>query len=129
MSRIAHFFQLRSAWTAGSTLPGGDFEPNEFDQQVLRARNRWEFLDEAQAHRLVTAYGTRLERILGDAKSVSELGPQFAGGVTGAEVRYLAQHEWAQSADDILWRRGKSGLLASPAEAEALGRFLSENAA
>src|SRR5690349_24638564 len=27
MSRIAHFFQLRSAWTARSTLPGGDFEP------------------------------------------------------------------------------------------------------
>jgi glycerol-3-phosphate dehydrogenase len=129
LARVAHFFQLRSRWTAQSTLPGGDFEPDAFDQQVLRARNRWEFLDETQAHRLVTAYGTRLERILGDAKSLADLGPQFAGGVTGAEVRYLVQHEWAQTADDILWRRGKSGLLATPQEAEALGRFLSENAA
>ena len=129
LSRVAHFFQLRSQWTAGSTLPGGDFEPDAFDQQVLQARNRWEFLDETQAHRLVMAYGTRLERILGGAKSLADLGPQFAGGITGAEVHYLMQHEWAQTAEDILWRRGKSGLLASPQEAEALGRFLSENAA
>jgi glycerol-3-phosphate dehydrogenase len=128
LSRIAHFFQLRSRWTAQSTLPGGDFEPDAFDQQVLRARNRWTFLDEAQAHRLVSAYGTRLERILGDAKNPDQLGPQFPGGVTGAEIRYLMQHEWAQTADDVLWRRGKSGLLASPQDAEAVGRFLSENA-
>jgi glycerol-3-phosphate dehydrogenase len=37
------------------------------------------------------------------------------------------QHEWAQNAEDILWRRGKSGLLATTEEAEALGRFLNEN--
>jgi glycerol-3-phosphate dehydrogenase len=34
-------------------------------------------------------------------------------------------HEWAQTADDILWRRTKAGLLMSPAQrarvAEALG--------
>jgi glycerol-3-phosphate dehydrogenase len=129
MSRIGQFFQLRPRWTAGSTLPGGDFEPDEFDQQVLRARNRWTFLDEAQAHRMVKAYGTRIERILGGATSKPDLGQEFAGGVTEAEVRYLIEHEWAQTAEDILWRRGKSGLMASREEAEALDRFLRENAA
>ena len=58
------------------------------------------------------ARGSR--RILGDAKSYDDLGPRFAGGLTGAEVRYLMQHEWAQTAEDILWRRGKSGLAGQP---------------
>jgi glycerol-3-phosphate dehydrogenase len=129
MSRIAHFFQLRSAWTARSTLPGGDFKPDEFDRQVQDARGRWPFLDETQAHRMVAAYGTRIERILGGATNIDQLGPQFAGGVTAAEVDYLTAHEWAQTAEDVLWRRGKSGLLATPDESDALAQFISKNAA
>jgi glycerol-3-phosphate dehydrogenase len=129
LARVAHFFQLSPAWTEQSTLPGGEFGADEFDQQVARARNRWAFLDETQAHRLVAAYGTRIERILGEAGSLDALGPLFAGGVTAAEVRYLMQHEWARTAEDVLWRRGKSGLLAGKAEAEALERFIKENAA
>ena len=27
-----------------------------------------------------------------------------------AELRYLHEHEWARSADDVLWRRTKRGL-------------------
>jgi glycerol-3-phosphate dehydrogenase len=129
MSRVAHFFQLRSAWTAQSTLPGGDFKPDEFAQQMRDARTRWPFLDETQAHRLVAAYGTRLERILGGATNIQQLGRQFGGGVTEAEVHYLIGHEWAQTAEDVLWRRSKSGLLATPEEVEALDRFINENAA
>jgi glycerol-3-phosphate dehydrogenase len=129
MSRIAHFFQLRSAWTVRSTLPGGDFKPDEFDRQVQDARGRWPFLDETQAHRMVAAYGTRIERILGGATNIDQLGPRFAGGVSAAEVDYLIAHEWAQTAEDVLWRRGKSGLLATPDEGDALARFISKNAA
>jgi glycerol-3-phosphate dehydrogenase len=129
LARIAHFFQLRPPWTAQSSLPGGEFGADEFDQQITRARNRWDFLEEAQAHRLVAAYGTRIGRILGDAKSVDQLGATFAGGVTAAEIRYLMQHEWAQSAEDVLWRRTKSGLVASATDVDALERFIKENAA
>jgi glycerol-3-phosphate dehydrogenase len=129
LSRIGHFLQLGVNWTAQSTLPGGDFKPGLFDSQVQDARGRWPFLDETQAHRMVAAYGTRLERILGGATNVDQLGPQFGGGVTATEVHYLIEHEWAQTADDVLWRRGKSGLLSTPEETAALARFLSENAA
>jgi glycerol-3-phosphate dehydrogenase len=120
---------LRSAWTVQSTLPGGEFKPDEFTQQMQDARGRWPFLDDMQAHRLVAAYGTRLERILGGATNRDQLGQQFAGGVTEAEVHYLIAHEWAQTAEDVLWRRGKSGLVATPDEAAALERFIKENAA
>jgi glycerol-3-phosphate dehydrogenase len=124
LARAAHFFHARPAWTAGSTLPGGDFAPDEFDQQVTRARNRWEFLTDTEAHRLVQAYGTRIELVLGAAKSADELGPAFGGGLTAAEVRYLAAHEWAETAEDILWRRTKAGLAATPAQQQKLAEYL-----
>ena len=49
---------------------------------------------------------------------MDELGPRFAGDLTGAEVRYLVDNEWAQSADDVLWRRSKLGLKATPEAAQ-----------
>jgi glycerol-3-phosphate dehydrogenase len=128
LARIAHFFHARPPWTAGSTLPGGDFAPDEFDQQVTRARNRWEFLDDKETRRLVHAYGTRIELILGAAKSADELGPQFGGGLSGAEVRYLMKHEWAETIEDVLWRRSKAGLAAGAAERQKLAEFMRSQA-
>ena len=58
------------------------------------------------------------------AKSAEELGTRFGADLTEAEVRYLMQHEWAESADDVLWRRSKLGLLFSEEQKEALGRFM-----
>ena len=48
----------------------------------------------------------------------------FTGDLTAAEVRYLVEHEWAQTAEDVLWRRSKFGLTATDAEREALSRFM-----
>ena len=55
---------------------------------------------------------------------MDDLGPRFASDLTGAEVRYLVENEWAQSADDVLWRRSKLGLTATPEQHTALGRFI-----
>jgi glycerol-3-phosphate dehydrogenase len=55
---------------------------------------------------------------------MNELGPRFAGDLTGAEVRYLVENEWAQSADDVLWRRSKLGLKATPEQRSALEQFI-----
>jgi glycerol-3-phosphate dehydrogenase len=96
---------------------------------VTQARARWSFLDAIQVERMVRAYGTRLERILGGAASLSDLGPAFAGDLTGAEVRYLMRDEWAQSAEDVLWRRTKTGLRASAKDADALAQFMASEAA
>ena len=60
------------------------------------------------------AYGTRVGGILGSANSLDDLGPRFGADLTGAEVRYLMAHEWAQTADDVLWRRSKLGLRLTP---------------
>jgi len=124
LARIAHFFPMRPPWTATSILPGGDFPEGGFNTQVAAVLAQWPFLSEPQARRLTHAYGTRVERVLKDARSVEDLGPRLAGDLTAAEVRYLVENEWAQSAEDVLWRRSKQGLYASEDERNALGEFI-----
>jgi len=124
MARLATFFGAPPPWTAGSTLPGGDFTPDGFDDLVAETVRRWSFLAMPHARRLVHAYGLRLERMLKAAQSMDDLGPRFAGDLTGAEVRYLVENEWAQSADDVLWRRSKLGLTATPEQRAALDQFV-----
>ncbi|MGE0678858.1 glycerol-3-phosphate dehydrogenase [Pseudolabrys sp.] len=124
--RIGKFFKMHPPWTHHATLPGGDFAADEFTVQLTRARNRWPFLSADTAARMVQAYGTRIDRILGEAKSFDDLGPRFIGDLTGAELRYLAAQEWAQTADDVLWRRTKLGLMASGQDREEIARFLAK---
>ena len=85
---------------------------------------RWPFLTRPHARRLLHAYGLRMERILKDARSMDELGQCVAGDLSEAEVRYLVENEWAQTADDVLWRRSKIGLLASKEQVAALERLM-----
>jgi glycerol-3-phosphate dehydrogenase len=113
-------------WTANSQLPGGEFGAQDFYDVLAEAIGRWPFLSEPHARRLVRAYGTRIERILGEAGSMQDLGQRFAGDLTAAELRYLVEQEWAETADDVLWRRSKLGLKASTEDRVAINRFIAE---
>jgi glycerol-3-phosphate dehydrogenase len=128
VSGLTPFYPMSPRWTAKKPLPGGDFAWTQFDDQVDSARERWRFLSEAQAQRLVAAYGSRLEAVLGNAKDRAELGPAFGAELTGAEVRYLMTKEWARFPDDILWRRSKLGLTMPPRDREALAAFMATEA-
>ena len=55
---------------------------------------------------------------------MDDLGERFTADLTAAEARYLVENEWAQSAEDVLWRRSKLGLKATPGEIAALDRFI-----
>jgi glycerol-3-phosphate dehydrogenase len=124
VSRLTPFYPMSPRWTAKAALPGGDFAWAQFDAQIDHARERWRFLTEAQAQRLIAAYGSRLGDVLGDAGSRAELGPGFGPELTGAEVRYLMTKEWARFPDDILWRRSKLGLTMPPGDRDALATFI-----
>jgi glycerol-3-phosphate dehydrogenase len=126
MARMAHFFQGRAPWTAKVPLPGGDMRWDAAETHVARALRTWPFLGEAQARRLVRAYGTRLDSVLGDAKSRADLGPWF-GELPAAEVRHLMTNEWARQPDDVLWRRTKLGLVLSKDEKATLADFMAAN--
>jgi glycerol-3-phosphate dehydrogenase len=124
VSRLTPFYPMSPRWTANAPLPGGDFAWARFDAQIDRARERWRFLSEDQARRLVEAYGSRLPAVLGDARDRADLGRAFGPELTAAEVRYLMAKEWARFPDDILWRRSKLGLAMLPADREALAAFM-----
>jgi len=74
----------------------------------LRAQTSW--LPPALAHRYARTYGTRTHVLLGEANSLDGLGRRICGDLYEAELRYLAQYEWARTAQDVLWRRTKLGL-------------------
>lgn len=97
-------------WTDRAALPGGDVPRADFAAFAAGVQKRWPFLPAPLAQRLAHAYGTRVEKILGKAQAMLDLGEHYGGGLTQAELSYLVAHEWARSADDVLWRRTKLGL-------------------
>jgi glycerol-3-phosphate dehydrogenase len=124
VSTLTPFYPMSPRWTAAAPLPGGDFAWYRFDHEVFAACERWHFLAEPSAERLVSAYGSRLPAVLGQAKTRDELGRAFGPELTEAEVRYLMTKEWARFPEDILWRRSKLGLSLKAADGEALAAFM-----
>ncbi len=111
-------------WTATGSLPGGEFPVQGLNDLVGRIGSSAPFLDEAHARRLARTYGSRAFELLRDANSASDLGRTFGATLTETEVKYLVKHEWAQTAEDIVWRRTKLGLRMSATEIEALALWL-----
>ncbi len=109
------------AWTAGARFPGGDME---FATLLAKLKAEKPFLGNALALRLARAYGTRAERFLQQAQSMTDLGRDFGYGLTEAELAYLVECEWARKADDVLWRRSKLGLHLSAQAQAALREFM-----
>ncbi len=97
-------------WTENAPLPGGEFENGDLAAFTRDLMQRKPFLPAPLAQRLARSYGTRALDLLGEARALDDLGRDFGAGLTAAEIDYLAAREWAETADDILWRRTKLGL-------------------
>jgi glycerol-3-phosphate dehydrogenase len=124
MGKLAPTLRVAGPWTATAPLPGGDFPHDGVEALVTRARGLWPFLTETNARRMVRAYGTRLDRVLADVREPAALGERFGDELTAAEVRYLMRHEFAETADDVLWRRSKLGLRVGADDAARLSQFM-----
>ena len=111
-------------WTADSPLPGGDFPKEAQGELIAGMRRAYPFLSEGDATRIARAYGTRAGRWLGQAQRSDDLGRSFGAGLSQAEVGYLRDVEWAQTAEDVLWRRSKLGLHMSASERAGLAEYL-----
>ena len=109
-----------AGWTAQACLPGGDFPMEGFEQQVAAAAVRYPFMPAASLRRLVRAYGTRIDRLLQGATCCDDLGRVFGADLTEAELRYLMDAEWADTAADVVWRRSKLGLRLSTGQIAAV---------
>ncbi|MEO1198484.1 MAG: glycerol-3-phosphate dehydrogenase [Pseudomonadota bacterium] len=113
-------------WTAAAPLPGGDFPATDYASEVTKLLTAKPFLDQSLAERLVRHYGTLAHKIIADANNREELGACFCADLHAAEVDYLIDQEWAVTADDILWRRSKLGLIAGPEDRAALDAYLAD---
>lgn len=125
LEKIEGFLGKRGKpWTAAAPLPGGDFPATDFDAEVAKLIYAYPFLTPHHARRLMRLYGTRATMLLGQAKSIADLGRYFGADLYEAEVRYLAANEWAMTAEDVLWRRTKRGLHLTSDQAESLDEFM-----
>lgn len=125
MVHVAQLFpEAAVPWTAGTRLPGGNIPGGDFDEFLGELSQAYPQMPGPLLRRLARAYGTRAARILGDAKTVADLGRDFGGGLHASEIAYLVENEWARSAEDILFRRSKLGLHVSPGVAEAIDAWL-----
>jgi glycerol-3-phosphate dehydrogenase len=122
--KLGPIFGVRPDWTRSTVLPGGDFDVGGIDRLIAGLRRTSPFLSERHARRLARAYGTRVHYILGSARSLDDLGGNLGADLTAAEVRYLMAHEFAQTPDDVLWRRSKLGLRVSRDERSRLSAFM-----
>jgi glycerol-3-phosphate dehydrogenase len=108
---LRRFFPgMSGAWTGDAPLPGGDVPGDDLEAYISDFSAHHAFLPPDTARRLVRAYGTRADEVIGEAESLADLGRDFGAGLSEAEVSFLAEKEWARSADDVLWRRSKLGL-------------------
>jgi glycerol-3-phosphate dehydrogenase len=111
---------LGPGWTRRATLPGGDFPVDGFQQLLAAAAARFPFIAEPTLRRLLRSYGTRIDRVVGEATCTADLGRVFGADLTEAELRYLVHAEWARTAADVVWRRTRLGLRLSPGQIEAI---------
>lgn len=124
LAQLQPFFaNLGPAWTAKAPLPGGE-QMQSVEALTEQLANRYAWLDRELALRWARTYGTRVWRLLDGVNGEADLGEHLGGGLYAREVDYLCKHEWAQDAEDILWRRSKLGLFLSPSQQVRLGQYL-----
>jgi glycerol-3-phosphate dehydrogenase len=97
-----------------------------FEALLAQTAAVYPFVAPTTMRRLVRAYGKRVDAVLDGAKSQADLGRAFGADLSEAEVRYLAQNEWAMTGEDIVWRRSKLGLRMSKGEVAELDAYLKQ---
>lgn len=100
----------KKPWTSKSPLPGGRIPVTQFDDFVSKQIEHYDWLTEDVIRRYARAYGTRMNKILGHATSVNQLGRSFGEGIYEAELVYGIHYEFVKTLEDFLWRRTKLGL-------------------
>ena len=123
LMKLAPWFpQMGPAWTDSKPLPGGDFDT--LPELVAELQRAHPDLPEQWLTQIAHRHGSLASAVIGDAKNVADLGREFGGGLYEREVRYFVEREWAQSVEDIVWRRSKAGLALSAAQLAELARWL-----
>ena len=124
MEKLAPYFPgLKPAWTDKTKLPGSQFDGPR-DAAFGRLREQYAQLPIEALSGVFRRHGTLAAAVLGDARAEPDLGESFGAGLYAREVQYLVDHEWAVAAEDVLWRRTKTGLHLTGAQGERVTQWL-----
>ncbi|PWL33418.1 glycerol-3-phosphate dehydrogenase [Marivita sp. XM-24bin2] len=127
MHEIEKFFpNMGKDWTENAPLPGGDMENADYELFRNTLKTEYPWMPRQLRRHYGRCYGSRVRQIAGDAASIEDLGRHFGGQLYEAEVTYLVKHEWAQTAEDILWRRTKHRLHLTEAEQAAFTEWFDD---
>ena len=74
LTKIAALGVKLPPWTAKALLPGGDLTGGSFARFLRNVERRYPWLPEHLRKRYSRAYGTRIDRVIGNARSVADLG-------------------------------------------------------
>lgn len=124
MTKLTPYFDnLGEAWTDSKPLPGGNLEMS-LDAFAMKLQQDYPFIGANLARRFANSYGTLTHTLLDKVNAEDELGQHFGNQLYQVEVDYLINHEWARSAEDILWRRTKLGLELTSDQVTALESYI-----
>ena len=107
-------------------VPYAAFDPLGHEEWLKTFHDQYVLLPLSLRQRWLSLYGRRVDWFLKGVKSKKDLGKDFGAGLFEREVRYLMVHEWAKTADDVLWRRTKLGLHLEPSQREELKKWMQE---
>ena len=129
MGRLAPYFpSMTGSWSSGEPLPGGNFNLEDIEALQEKLKASHPFLDAAWATRLIRAYGTDSFAMFDSIEIIEDLGKHFGGNLYEREVVWLMTREWAMTAEDVLWRRSKMGLVLTDTEAAVLDKWMASHA-
>jgi glycerol-3-phosphate dehydrogenase len=115
-----YFPELKGPWTDRAPLPGSDFgaKPRVAVRDAFFARHP--AISTPTLRGIFRRHGTRADEVLGDGN----LGEEFGAGLSERELQYFIEHEWASTAEDVLWRRTKCGLLMTEAQRQRVAQVV-----
>jgi D-erythritol 1-phosphate dehydrogenase len=123
-----YFPAMGASWTKGAVLPGGELPGADFEAWFAGFLGLNVWLPPGLAFGYARRYGARALELLGDAKSLDDLGRCFGGELYEREARFLMAQEWATTAEDIVTRRTKHALHMTPADRESFAAWIADGA-
>ena len=114
----------RPKWTHDGLLPGGDIGSNDVREYASLLSMQYNWITPDLASHYACHYGTDSHRILANSTKPEDLGQEFSPNLFQAEVDYLIKHEYANFAEDIIWRRTRHGIRMNRDQISGLRRYM-----
>ena len=122
-----NFVELLPSKTKDTFLPGANLGSMSFIDYLEYAKVQYSWLPKDLLNRYLYSYGTNTELLLANCIDLSSMGSCYGTELYQVELNYLIEQEWAETVEDILFRRTKLGLTMDEKEKEKVAFYLENN--